>query len=152
MHPDLAPLAFLAGVWRGEGEGRYPTIAPFRYGEEVTFTAPPGKPFLVYGQTTWDPADSRPLHTESGYLRPVEGGAELVVAQPTGVVEIHTGRVSGSSIELRTTLVGVSPTAKRVDSVERNLEVVGEVLRYELFMGAVGLPHQIHLEAALRRV
>lgn len=152
MHPDLAPLAFLAGTWRGEGEGRYPTIASFRYGEEVTFTAPPGKPFLVYGQKTWDPHDARPLHTESGYLRPVAGGAEFVVAQPTGVVEIHSGRVSGSSIELRATLVGVSPTAKRVDSVERNLQVTGDLLHYELFMGAVGQPHQIHLQAELRRV
>ena len=28
-----------AGVWRGEGEGTYPTIATFRYGEEATFSA-----------------------------------------------------------------------------------------------------------------
>lgn len=152
MHPDLTPLAFLAGTWRGEGEGRYPTIASFRYGEEVTFTAPPGKPFLAYGQKTWDLVDSRPLHTESGYLRPVDEGAEFVVAQPTGVVEIHTGRVTGRILELRATLVGVSPTAKQVDSVERNLEVTGDVLRYELFMGAVGQPHQIHLEAELHRI
>ena len=37
LHANLAPLSGFLGTWRGEGEGFYPTIAAFRYGEELTF-------------------------------------------------------------------------------------------------------------------
>jgi hypothetical protein len=42
-HPLVAPLSFLLGKWRGEGEGTFPTIAPFRYGEEILFSHHPSK-------------------------------------------------------------------------------------------------------------
>ena len=37
MHPDLAPIAFLLGNWRGQGEGEYPGVEPFHYTEELSF-------------------------------------------------------------------------------------------------------------------
>src|SRR6476660_2324424 len=46
--PALAPFA---GLWRGEGEGAYPTIDDFAYTEEIEF-APSGKPFLAYRSRT----------------------------------------------------------------------------------------------------
>jgi hypothetical protein len=42
-HPAVAPLAFLLGKWRGEGEGSFPTISSFRYGEELLFSHHPSK-------------------------------------------------------------------------------------------------------------
>ena len=42
MHPDVEPISFLVGTWRGEGRGVYPTIASFDYGEEIRFAAVPG--------------------------------------------------------------------------------------------------------------
>ena len=47
--------------------------------------------------------------------------------------------------------MALTPTAKEVVSVERNLTVRDEALEYEVLMGAVGEPHQLHLRATLER-
>lgn len=150
MHADVAPIAFLLGTWVGEGEGRYPTIEDFRYREEVAFREV-GKPYLSYVQRTWALDDGRPLHAESGYLRPV-GGDELeyLVSHPTGLAEIGGGRVVGSHVLLHARVTR-TPSALAVDAVERDLVVEGDVLRYELRMAMAEVPIQRHLVATLRR-
>ncbi|MBT8215160.1 MAG: FABP family protein [Acidimicrobiia bacterium] len=149
----LNGLERLVGVWEGNGRGVYPTIEPFTYGERVEFTHS-GKPFLLYRQTTWtDGADRQPLHTETGYFRPgPDGGVEAVIAQPTGISEILTGSWDGTTVRLSTRSVGLTPSAKEVRTVERILEVGDEELAYQLWMEAVGQPHQIHLAARLQRL
>ena len=107
---------------------------------------------LRYSQLTWKPGTREPMHSEIGYIRPVgDDAVELVVAQPTGITEIHSGTLTGSSLRFRTVSVGRAPTAKEVTSVERRIDVAGDRLTYELWMGAVGQPHQLHLEATLER-
>ena len=156
-HPALAAIGFLIGEWEGEGAGRYPTIEAFTYREQISFVALPGKPFVAYRQKTWrtgdHPESGSPLHTETGYLRP-DGvdRAELVLAQPTGIAEIHHGRVTGTSLAITATSVAITRTAKEVVSVERNLTVSEDTMVYEVLLGAVGEPHQVHLEASLSRV
>ena len=152
LHPDIAPLAFLLGTWRGAGKGDYPTIEDFEYGEEVRFWHV-GKPFLAYAQRTWDPKERRPLHAETGYWRLPGGGdrVELVLAHPSGVVEIEEGSLAGTRIELKTTTVATTTAAKSVSALRRLLHVDGDELRYELDMAAVGVPMTHHLQASLRR-
>ena len=151
LHPELAGLAFLLGTWEGSGRGDYPTVDAFSYDERISF-AHAGKPFLSYQQRTWDP-DGEPLHSEAGYLRPAgPRGAELVLCQPTGITEVHTGVITDMSIHFETTSVGRTPTAKEASMVVRRLRVAGDELSYRLDMAAVGQDLQYHLEAVLTRV
>jgi hypothetical protein len=152
LHPDVVPLAGLLGTWRGEGVGEYPTIASFRYGEEVRFWHV-GKPFLAYTQRTWSLDDDRPLHAESGFWRAKPGGVvEVVLAHPTGIVEVLEGRMDDGRIELGSTAVARTSTAKEVTALRRRFELDGDTLGYSLAMAAVGQALQHHLAATLRRV
>lgn len=151
VHPEVAPLRLLLGRWTGEGEGEYATIEAFSYREEVTF-GHVGKPFLSYAQRTSHRDDGRPLHAEAGYWRMAgRGRVELVLAHPSGIVEVEEGEIDGARIELATTVLGHTTTAKEVRRLERVFEVAGDVLRYEVRMAAVGQPLQGHLRAELRR-
>lgn len=155
LHPDIALLAPLLGTWVGEGAGEYPTIQPFGYTEAITF-AHAGKPFLTYRQLTTALEDSRPLHSEIGFLRaPSAERAELVLAHPNGITEIEEGAltVSGPSIvmDLHATTIGLTTSAKDVTALARSIRVEGDVLTYRLTMAAVGQPLQHHLAATLHR-
>lgn len=151
-HDAISPLRFLLGTWRGEGNGEYPTIPPFAYGEEVRFWHV-GKPFLAYTQRTWALDDERPLHSEMGYWRPQAGGAiEVIIAHPTGLAEIEIGVITGQRVELMTHSIEGSPTAKEVSRVEWSFHVVDATLTYDLRMAAVGQPITHHLHADLGQV
>ena len=149
---ELAPLAFLLGKWRGEGVGGYPTIHDFRYGQEVSFAAY-GKPVLAYDSRAWALDDGRPLARETGYWRPKGGGdLEVVLAHPTGVVEVLLGHVDGTTVEISSDVVARTPTAKEVTGEHRLYGLVGAELMYAVDLAAVGQPLQPHLSARLSRV
>jgi len=153
LHPDLRQLEILIGTWRGTGHGSYPTIDDFDYTEEVLFIPGPGKPFVSYVQKTADVNTGEPLHSELGYLRAVgPGRVEMVIAQPTGVVEVHTGSIDGQHLHLRSGIVDTTPTAKEVTEVERHFEIDGHTLRYRLGMAAIGHELTTHLTAELQRI
>ena len=151
LHPDVLPLAFLLGTWQGEGKGEYPTIQSFAYGEEIRFWHV-GKPFLAYSQRTWALDDGRPLHAEAGYWRPQVGGRiELIMAHPTGVAEVSEGTFTGSAIDVASTTLGRTGSAKEVTRLERSFRVDGDVMTYEIRMAAVGVALTHHLSAELKR-
>jgi hypothetical protein len=156
-HPDLAPLAFLLGRWEGAGVGGYPTIESFQFGQEISFSHN-GKPYLYYVSRTWlldaEGAPGRPLAMETGFWRPQpEGKVEVLLAHPTGVVEIYLGEVTGTKIEMATDAVVRTSSAKEVRAGRRLYGLVGGGdLAYAYDLAAVGQPLQSHLSAQLKRV
>src|ERR1700730_4966241 len=116
-HPDLAALSFLLGEWEGARVGGYPTIESFQFGQEISFSHN-GKPFLIYTSRTWrldEGVVGAPLGTETGYWRPrPDHKVEVVLAHPTGIVEIYLGDVAFSRVELNTDIVARTESAKAV--------------------------------------
>jgi hypothetical protein len=153
LHPAVAVLAPLLGTWAGPGAGEYPTIEPFGYLETVTFDHV-GKPFLAYSQRTKAADDGRQLHAETGYVRvPGPGRVELLLAHPTGIVEVLEGSldVEPLRIEVAATTIGRSASAKQVTALARSFALTGDELTYTVRMAAVDHPLQHHLSATLRR-
>jgi hypothetical protein len=97
------------------------------------------------------------MHAETGYWRfPSPGRVEVVLCHPTGVTEIEDGTIEAAGdrlvIDLTTTDVGLTSTAKEVTALARRFTVEGDTLTYELDMAAVGQNLQFHLTATLHRV
>lgn len=152
LHDACRPIEFLLGTWRGRGKGVYPTIESFEYEEEIRFTHL-GKPFLAYSQSTKSVDDGRPLHGELGFWRPQnDGRIEIVLAHPFGVAEILEGTVDGSRIDVRSTSLASTSSAKTMERAGRTFEVHDDVLVYEMSMETAGQEMQGHLTAELHRV
>jgi hypothetical protein len=111
---------------------------------------------VAYTQRTRHPDTGLPMHAESGYLRvPMPGSIEIVMAQPTGLAEIYEGAVVGGDgplvIDVRSSSIGSTSTAKEVTITERTISVTCDDLQYTFRMAAVGHPLTHHLSATLHR-
>ena len=153
---ELLAVGWLLGTWEGAGVVGYPTMDSVHFGQELTFEHV-GKPFLVYRSQTWllddEGARVRPLASESGYWRPrPEGTLEVMLAHPTGFVEIWVGEVGGAKIELRTDVVARTASAKEYTAGHRLYGLVEGELYWALDMAAVGEPLQSHASARLKKV
>jgi len=173
LHPALLPLLPLIGRWRGTGKGGYPTIEDFCYAQEVRFSHD-GRPFLAYESRAWIIDDQglplRPSAREVGWWRPQPGGGvggdagravdagggdvdvEVLLAHPTGFVEVYYGRVTGTRVELATDAVVRTASAKEVTANRRLYGLVNGDLMYAADMAAVGQSLCAHLSARLARV
>ncbi|WP_066368743.1 FABP family protein [Herbidospora mongoliensis] len=156
VHPDLEPIAFLLGHWEGAGVIGYPTMESANFGQEIIFEHN-GKPFLSYRSRTWlldqEGEKVRPLATETGFWRvQPERQIEVMLAHPTGIIEIYVGEVVFHKIELITDVVARTVTSKDYSAGKRLYGLVNGNLMYAYEMAAVGLPLQDHASAELKRV
>lgn len=156
LAPELLPVAWLLGSWRGLGVGGYPSVEEFRFSQEISFSAG-AKPYLHYLSRSWllddDGHEVRPLAQETGYWRPQPDGAlEVVLAHPTGYAEIWLGGVDAAKIELRTDVVARTGTAKAYTAGHRLYGLVDGDLMWAFDMAAEGEALQPHLSAKLQRV
>jgi hypothetical protein len=173
-HPAIAPLSFLLGRWKGTGKGDYPTIEPFDFLQEVTFSHI-GKPYLIYTSRTWrlatdargeaelddsgQPVRLEPLAVEAGFWRPQpDGKVEVLLSHPTGVTEIYAAEFrSLTSIEMVTDTVARTASAKPYTAGKRLYGLVPSQVRegekdlaYAFDMAAMGQPLTPHLWAVLQ--
>ena len=147
----LEPLAFLLGTWRGDGEGVYPGIDPFRFTEEISFEHV-GDPFLLVTESSWTP-DGAPLHFERGTVRPVgDHGVDLTLAHPIGVAEVAEGTVDGMTVTTTSTAIVRTATGSPVTEIARRYRRERDLLSYELDMAMEGVARTFHVRAMLRSV
>jgi THAP4-like, heme-binding beta-barrel domain len=159
LHESLLPLLPLVGLWRGRGQGGYPTLEEgFHFGQEIRFSHD-GRPFLFYESRAWiiepDGTAVRPGNREVGWWRVGPGPDEVaaLLTQPTGFLELYVGRSDGPTRwEIATDAVVRTAEAKEVRAGQRLYGIVDRALLYAFDLAAVGQPMQSHLSARLERV
>jgi hypothetical protein len=155
LHPDLMPLAWLVGTWRGKGRGEYSNVPGFQYAQEVSFNHD-GRPFLNYFSRSWiiDENDEivRPAASEVGFWRIKENNVlEVILAHNTGIAEGWVGLVQGAKIQLAMDQGYSAPSAKIVTAGSRLYGLVEGELFTSYDMAAQGQTLQAHLWSSLER-
>jgi len=151
LAPQAQHLAGLVGRWTGQGRGLWASPVQFQYGEEVVFEAT-GKPALTYRQRTWALDGGSPLHSEMGYLRaPGAGLVELLVVQPTGFAEVHSGTMSDGELALELVDLGRAPSALNVTGIARRWHLEADALTYTVSLAMNGEALAPHLSGELTR-
>ena len=155
LHPDLMPLAWLVGSWRGKGRGEYPNVPVFEFAQEVSFNHD-GRPFLNYFSRSWIIDENneiiRPAASEVGFWRVKENNVlEVILAHNTGIAEGWVGIVKGAKIQLEMDQGYSSPSAKIVTAGSRLYGLVEGELFTSYDMAAEGQTLQAHLWSSLER-
>ncbi|MHB1615578.1 MAG: nitrobindin family protein [Actinomycetes bacterium] len=154
----LVPLAWMVGRWEGAGIVGQPGAQSRRFGQEAEFSVGDGA-FLRYRAISWELDDAgdltRFLAEETGYWRILpepSGEVEVLLAHPTGYLELWTGQVGSARLELRTDVVVRSPRAAEYNAGHRLYGLVDGDLLWAFDMAAGGPGLAAHSSARLRRV
>jgi hypothetical protein len=175
LPPEVYPLAWLVGAWRGEGTIGYGPIDQGRITQEVSFTAGEG-PYLAYTARTWlaapappapnapdpaDPADpsGQLWHEESGYWRVTPGQnrqdppfeVEALVADPAGFLSLYLGEVDGPRVQLGTDAMVRTASAAEVTAATRMYGLVEGDLLWAWDIAGFGEPLGSYMAAHLKR-
>ncbi|MDR2373044.1 MAG: FABP family protein [Bifidobacteriaceae bacterium] len=157
LPPEVYPLAWLVGAWRGSGTIGYGPVAPAQITQEVRFRATAG-PYLAYTARTWlapAPADQTApteaagrgdghgighgdlWHEEAGFWRVTPGQAqadppfevEFLVSDAAGYQSLYLGEVAGPRLRLATDAVIRTASAPEVNAATRMYGLVeGDLL------------------------
>ncbi|SFJ69512.1 FABP family protein [Cellulomonas sp. KH9] len=190
LAPEVYPLAWLVGRWRGEGVVGYPGVEESTFTQELEITHD-GGPYLAYRTTirlvvapddaatldggtpvaddpdaapagTPEPLDGPVWSTESGYWRvPPERPAdlaadqhpvELLLADPSGHVDVYVGSVGNGRIDLVSDLIARTATGAAVNAGKRLYGLVNGELMWAHDLAAFGEPMQSYASGRLARV
>ncbi len=155
---QVEPLSWLIGTWRcqDQGQGSFPTIQGFKYGEEMTFSNV-GQPMLNYTSCTWHPELKFPMHQETGFLRikPGTGQVCFLLSHNFGLTSTEEGTVENKSLRLKSVNISRMSFAKEpaVTELQRTIEMVDEsTLHQVVLMATTKTPLTRHLEATYKKV
>lgn len=174
LAPEVYPLAWLLGTWRGEGVVDYPGIDEATFTQEIVI-ASDGGPYLSYTSTirlVVAPPDTAALEdeppapvwqTESGYWRipperPTDWGlteeqhpVELLVADPSGHVALYIGAVGKGRIDLVSDAIVRAASGAEVSAGKRLYGLVNGELMWAHDIAAFGHPMQSYASGRLAR-
>jgi len=156
-HEALKPLEWLVGKWKSvSAEGSFPTISPFTYCEEITFTSY-GQPMLNYNSVSWHPVKKCPMHLESGFLRiqPGTNNLAFMVAHNFGLSTLEEGELLANN-QIKLTSVNVLRMSFAKDpaviKIERSLQLVNGKLELSLAMQTANTETFQHLKAIYEKI
>ncbi len=160
----LVPIAWLAGRWEGVGVIASEGVGERQVGQEVDISVDQ-RGFLHHRSQVWllDEKGERtePLDTEVGFWRvaqtqsnPTKPGidVELVLAHPTGTVELFVGRGTGTRIDLSTDAVVRTPGGEEYRAGVRTYGQVEGDLLWVLDAATATEPLAARISARLTRV
>jgi len=174
LAPEVYPMAWLLGHWRGEGVLAYPGIEETAFRQDVVFDHD-GGPYLSYSATIRllvvpdspediaDPERQGPVWaTESGFWRvPPDRPEDLpedrhpieaMLADPSGHLSLYVGAIGNGRIDLVSDLIARTPTAADVTAASRLYGYVEGDLMWAWDLAAFGEPLQSYASARLSRV
>ncbi|WP_456823408.1 FABP family protein [Cellulomonas sp. P5_E12] len=175
LAPEVYPLAWLLGTWRGEGVVDYPGIDEATFTQEIVIDSD-GGPYLSYTSTirlVTAPSDTAALEneppapvwqTESGFWRvpperPTDWGltpdqhpVELLVADPSGHVALYIGAVGKGRIDLVSDAIVRTSSGAAVSAGKRLYGLVNGELMWAHDIAAFGHPMQSYASGRLARV
>lgn len=156
LHPDLNPLAWLVGTWRGNGHGEYPGTQRFDFQQEVTFSHD-GRPFLTYFSRSWIINEKNEITStatsETGFWRVKPNNQlEVILAHSTGIAEGWVGVFDGPKIQLVMDHSYSAPSAKSINEGQRLYGLVDGELFYAYDMAYGGHKLQAHIWSTMPRV
>ncbi|XP_067670231.1 peroxynitrite isomerase THAP4-like isoform X2 [Haliotis asinina] len=156
LHDMVKPLEWLLGKWRSEeGQGKYPTLKDFKYGEEVEFSHV-GQPNLQFSAYSWHLENKMPLHREVGFVRikPGTNQVAFVVAQNIGLSEIEEGEVTGQSLKTTSHTVGRLTFGKppQTQQIMREFQRSGDILEQVVSMKTENTDMTEHLRIKYKKI
>ncbi|WP_182112261.1 MULTISPECIES: FABP family protein [unclassified Actinotalea] len=165
LAPEVYPLAWLVGRWRGEGVVVYPNIPETPVVQEVVVDHD-GGPYLRWtstlrlGATEGEP-EGRVWGTESGFWRvPADRPegipedrhpVELLLVDPAGHLTLYFGMVGNGRIDLASDLIARTQDAAEISRATRLYGLVHGELMWTWDLEAFGQPLQSYASARLVR-
>ncbi|XP_053403200.1 peroxynitrite isomerase THAP4-like [Mercenaria mercenaria] len=156
LNESLKGVSWLLGKWKSEnGQGSYPTLKDFKYGEEIEFTHV-GQPNLQFSCYSWHLETKKPLHRELGFVRvqPSTNKVALIIAQNLGVCELEEGEVNGQEMTTTSHTLGRLSFGKdpATKVIKRTFRREGDTLQQLVEMETDKTPMTEHLRITYQKI